>query len=781
MLPINLLRWAQRWASKEILLDLNSAMSHRKVRITKTYKDFYSTGTSKALSLMSLPAEGKILDVYANVKTIFATPSYGVDINLIDDGTSAGVVTVANPTGLVLNNYISVKDSDSSAAFGYIKTIGSDLGENGGALSPIYDFDFTQDGTSGGIVEIDDNPVLMTVGKYMAIDDSSSPILNAYMTAKSGNLGDGATAYDTAFSEDGTAGGILTVASITGMTSGKRVSIADNDTAAIRGYMTNITANLGAGASAYDQNFIVIDGQSDGTCYVASSTGMAVGNYLEVDDNDSNPKRGYLTAITQVGAGSSAYSLAAIEDGTVAGKVKVASATGTTVGDFVHITSAAPLSVYGIISVIDVIGEGAAAYDQNFYATGTAGGICEVTNVTGMHTGKYVEIHKSTPTSVRGYIVGIVDEGGATTAYDVAFATDGTVGGLLTVSQANAANMAMGQLVEVYSSVVTTPIRGYIAGMTDLGATVQIYLEATNGGGGVPVNISTLLVTDTAKIKSHGYFLLHIQTLPTGGSNVNLSTYTVALASHIYSLACTELTFTTILAGVLNLSAYLVTDTATIASIACKKLTVKDAPSAGSPVDLSMYSIGQVAHIYSINAYKITIKDAPAGSVINLSAYTVSQAAGITSLDCWQLTFKDAPSAGTVVNLSAYTTGQGAHVYAIDAYKVSLVTTQGGATPVNLSAYTVSQVAHIFDNVSALTISVGRVAALTDFVNNTSVLSTGLIKDAASKGSLLTTPGQSNIFSISAATDIQANLIITGAPLSVLSQGEIEIFVEYSD
>jgi len=781
-LSIRIKRWLSRFADDELYSDLEQSMANRRLKVTLTYEDFLEAATSKSVELFSLPPEAKIIDVFANVSEAFSTVGTGLDIDLNYNGTVGGIIEVADVTGLTVNEYLTVDDNNSSAVAGYIKSIGSNLGENNDPTpGTVYDFNFTQNGTAGGIVEIDDNPVDMTVGKYMEIDDGDSSPIHAYMTAKSANLGDGAIAYTIPFSEDGLVGGTFIAASHSGMTVGKRVEIDDNDSNPVRGYITAISSNLGAGATAYVQPFIVLDGQGSGTCFVADTTGMVIGNYVEIDDNDSNPVRGYITAKTVLGAGTSAYDIAAIEDGSAAGKIKVASATGVTVADWVHVHDSGH-TTFAQVSSISVIGAGATAYDQNFYATGTVGGVCEIVDKTGMNVGNYVEIHKSTPTSVRGYIVGITDEGGATTAYDVAFATNGLLAGTFTVTQANAANMAIGQLVEVYSSVVTTPIRGYIAGLTDLGTTVQVYLEDAPGGGHTAVDLSTLLVTDTAKVKSHGYFLIHVQTLPSGGADINLSSYTVGLSSHIYSLACTELTFLTVLGGAINLSAYHVVDTLKITSIACSMLTIKNAPTAGSAVPLTAYTLAQSAQIYSIDAYRITIKDAPsAGAAVNLSAYTVAQSAICQSLDCWQLTFKDAPSAGAAVNLSAYTTAQAAHVYSIDAYQVAIISALGGSTPVDLSMYTVAQAAHIFDNVSAITVSVGGAAGLTDYLLDDSVTTTGLIKDDAAKGLGLTTPGLSCVYSVDSEEIIYAHMIITGGLLSTLDAGSITFWIEYCD
>lgn len=116
----------------------------------------------------------------------------------------------------------------------------------------------------------------------------------------------------------------------------------------------------------------------------------------------------------------------------------------------------------------------------------------------------------------------------------------------------------------------------------------------------------------------------------------------------------------------------------------------------------------------------------------------------------WEIHIQDAPSAGVDVDLSNFTTSQNAKVY------------------FNLTAYT---------------FEIGITGTTNKYIASGRDIFTGALefKAATDKGTALTTLGQTNLENMSVSTNIVCKVDSTNALLNQLSQGQLKIWIEYSD
>jgi hypothetical protein len=324
----------------------------------------------------------------------------------------------------------------------------------------------------------------------------------------------------------------------------------------------------------------------------------------------------------------------------------------------------------------------------------------------------------------------------------------------------------------------------------------------------VALDISAYTRAQTAHIFSIDAYRLTIQTAPSGGSAVDLSPYTVAQVAKVTPLDAWEMLMysTSIFEQANELKAKFnahIIDTTQHTHVDTHSVTGADCTDLAGCKTL----VGEILTAYALHnsdaehatpwLYHIAQNGVTHVLTSVVTPTTLAQCLSRCSDLKSKLDAHDADATShslgsihqttianpSLVNLSAYTVAQTAVVKSIDAYRITMVTTLGGATPVDCSMYTMAQSAHVFDNVTAITLSVGPTGSLTSLMGNNDVLTASavLMADETFKGAGLTTPGKSNIYSVSTATNIEATLIMTGGLLATLNAGNIDIYVEYVD
>lgn len=83
--------------------------------------------------------------------------------------------------------------------------------------------------------------------------------------------------------------------------------------------------------------------------------------------------------------------------------------------------------------------------------------------------------------------------------------------------------------------------------------------------------------------------------------------------------------------------------------------------------------------------------------------------------------------------------------------------------------------------IATYTISVGIAGTLNKYMLANSVASTGDLTASGTKGTALTTPGQTNVESFTGATSIRAEAITTVDNLNSATQGSIDFYLVYLD